>query len=96
MSFFQWLRSNAEYYLLAAAQARVARRQGIETSFKSRGPADYFWRFVFVPIYHALPDSFRRFAFYVLPGSHRRAWPPQARRPRPPHRTFPRLDSERS
>lgn len=92
MSFAQWLRSNSEYYLLAAAQERIATQNGMAVSFRPRSLKDYFWRFVFVPIYHVLPDGLRRFAFYVLPGSHRRAWPAQAERPRPAHRAFPKFD----
>lgn len=93
MSFSQWLRSNSENSLLAAAQARVARQKGLEASIRPRGLKDRFWRYVFVPTYYALPDAMRRFAFRVLPGSHRKAWPKQAARPRPAHSSFPAIKS---
>ena len=32
MSFAQWLRSNSEYYLLWAAQDRIAKQKGIKAS----------------------------------------------------------------
>lgn len=89
MSFSRWLRSNSEHYLLCAAQARVARQKGIKTSDKPRNFKDCFWRNVFVPVYYALPNGLRQFAFRLLPGSHRRSWPKQTQRPRPANQAFP-------
>lgn len=85
MSFVQWLRSNSERYLLAAAQERVAKQQGMKLRVKPRGPKDCFWRYVFVPIYFAMPNGLRRAVFHALPGSHRRVWPKQPDRPRRAH-----------
>lgn len=85
MSFVQWLRSNSERYLLSAAQERVAKQNGMSLRVKSRGLKDYFWRYVFVPIYFAMPDRLRRKVFHALPGSHRRVWPKQPDRPRRVH-----------
>lgn len=84
MSFSRWLRSNSEYYLVCAAQVRVAKQKGFDVfATRPRGFKDIFWHHVFVPVYHALPDGLRQFAFRSLPGSHRRAWPKQGPRPRP-------------
>lgn len=84
MSFSGWLRSNSEYYLVRVAQASVAKQKGLDfTAARPRGLKDIFWCHVFVPVYHALPDTLRQFAFHSLPGSHRRAWPKQGPRPRP-------------
>lgn len=82
MSFAQWLRSNSEYYLLWAAQDRIAEQKGIKSTSKSRGLKDRFWRYIFAPTYFALPQGLRQFAMYSLPGSHRRSWPSPTRRPR--------------
>jgi hypothetical protein len=84
MSFSRWLRSNAEYYLVCAAQARVARQKGFDFSaVRPRGLKDFFWYHVFVPVYHILPKTLRQFALHSLPGSHRHAWPKPGPRPRP-------------
>jgi hypothetical protein len=84
MSFPRWLRSNSEYYLLCDAQARMARRLGIEMPIGQRSLKDWFWMQVFVPIYRSLPWGVRRMLMQSLPGSHRQTWPKQgSRRPGP-------------
>lgn len=89
MAFSQWLRSNSEYYLLWAAQDRIAKQRGIKMSSRPSGLKDRFWRHVFAPVYFALPDGVRALAFHSLPGSHRRPWPQTAPRPRPPRPSLP-------
>jgi hypothetical protein len=84
MSFPSWLRSNSEYYLLCDAQARMARKFGIDMCAARRSLKDRFWMQVFVPIYRALPWGLRRAAMQALPGSHRQVWPKQGSRPPKP------------
>jgi len=75
MKFFLWLRQNAEYYLLEAAQVDMARkyRSGSEPLQPKKAGA-FFWRRVFVPIYRLLPWSVRGPIMRAMPGSHRRSW----------------------
>jgi hypothetical protein len=78
-----WLRRNSERFLLAAAQADLARQVGRSPPLRPTGPAALFWRRVFVPIYRRLPWSTRRRIMSRMPGSHRRRWqlPPVRRDP---------------
>lgn len=83
-TFSQWLRQNAEHYLVEAAQRDLSRRHlgragPLETD---RGPHAFFWRRVFVPVYRQLPWALRQRVTQGMPGSHRRPWrrPPRARR----------------
>ena len=80
MSFSRWLRSNAEHYLLIAAQERVARQHGARGPRPPRGLREFFWLRVFAPVYRALPWPLRHKIMLAMPGSHRRQWapPPQA------------------
>ena len=67
----------------------LARQKGLDFSgARPRGFKDIFWYHVFVPIYHALPETLRQVAFHSLPGSHRRAWPKPGPRPRPPAKSI--------
>ena len=75
MSFARWLRSNSEHYLLAAAQDRVAKSQGVTRPRRPQGPREWFWLGVFVPVYRALPWPVRKRVMRLMPGSHRRSWP---------------------
>jgi hypothetical protein len=81
MRFARWLRSNAEHYLLAAAQRDVAARYGRPCPRPAEGVKAWFFRTVFVPIYRLLPWRLRSFVLQSMPGSHRRTWTPRPRRP---------------
>jgi hypothetical protein len=81
MSFAHWLRSNSEYYLICDAQARMARRLGMEMPYGRRSMKDRFWMQVFVPVYRMLPWGVRRMVMQSLPGSHRKPWPKRTSRP---------------
>lgn len=80
-SFSRWLRSTSEHHLLIAAQAQVARRNGLVPP-KPHGAA-VFWQKVYAPVFHALPYALRAKVAGTLPGSHRRTWhaPPKAQGP---------------
>ncbi len=79
MWFFRWLRSNAEHYLLIAAQDQIARRHGARRPNPPRGLSELLWLRVFAPVYRSLPWSLRHKVMLAMPGSHRRQWasPPQ-------------------
>jgi hypothetical protein len=65
-----WLRRNSERYLMADAQAQMARRY-----LGREGPVgvdNAFWRRVFVPVYRLLPWQLRNAVLRAMPGSHRR------------------------
>ncbi len=85
MSFSRWLRTNSQQYLLADAQQRIGRRNGITVYGKPRSLKDCFWRYIFVPTYKIMPDGLRQGLIRAMPGSHRQAWPKQSARPRPRH-----------
>lgn len=75
MNFSQWLRANAERYLLEGAQTDMARRYlNRPGPVQEAGLGPFFWRRVFVPVYRRLPWGLRRSVIQVLPGSHRRRW----------------------
>ena len=75
MGFNEWLRHNSERYLLEAAQEKLARRYLARPGpAHPGGPADFFWRRVFVPVYRLLPWRLRQSVIVALPGSHRRHW----------------------
>jgi hypothetical protein len=76
MSFFEWVRSNSEHYLLEDAQIQMARKYlGQEPPANTEGsPLDFFWRRIFVPAYRRLPWRIRRAIITAMPGSHRRPW----------------------
>jgi hypothetical protein len=67
----QWLRENAQHYLLRDAQARVARTHGVTPP-----PIDgsLFWTKVFIPVYRLTPWAIRRRFMAAMPGSHRKNW----------------------
>jgi hypothetical protein len=79
MSFSRWLRTNAEHYLLIAAQDRVARAHDARGPRPPRGPVEFAWLRIFAPVYRALPWPLRHKIMLTMPGSHRRQWagPPQ-------------------
>lgn len=70
--FPRWLRSTSEHHLLIAAQAKIARRNGLVPP-KPRG-ADVFWQKVYAPAFYALPYPLRARVANALPGSHRQTW----------------------
>jgi hypothetical protein len=80
-SFLRWVRSTSEHHLLVAAQAKVARRNGLVPP-KPKGAA-IFWQKVYAPVFYALPYSLRARVANRMPGSHRRTWhaPPQHQGP---------------
>lgn len=80
-SFSRWLRSTSEHHLMVAAQAQVARRNGLVPP-RPRG-VEVFWQRVYAPVFHALPYALRAKVAGAMPGSHRRTWhpPPRAQGP---------------
>ncbi|MGH8930541.1 MAG: hypothetical protein ACRDZO_07885 [Egibacteraceae bacterium] len=73
--FARWLRRNSEHYLLEAVQTDLARTYlGREGPVGARGPAPFFWRHVFVPVYRRMPWALRQRLIQSMPGSHRRSW----------------------
>jgi len=74
-SFFYWLRTNSQKYLLEAAQADLAHRYlGRPPSVGPRTPQVLFWKYLFVPIYRRLPWDVKHYVIRAMPGSHRRPW----------------------
>jgi hypothetical protein len=74
-SFFYWVRSNSQKYLLEAVQADLAHRYlGRPPPVGLRTPQVLFWKYVFVPIYRRLPWDVKHQIIRAMPGSHRRSW----------------------
>lgn len=84
-SFAQWLRVNAQRYLLEAAQRDLAARYRGDAAAPvgPSGPLAVFWRHVFVPAYRLLPWPVRHRVIRAMPGSHRRHWTWRTPPPRP-------------
>ncbi|MBW0089448.1 hypothetical protein I4I73_10690 [Pseudonocardia sp. KRD-184] len=82
-SFFGWLRSNSEHYLLVAAHAKLARTLGSPPPRAPKGLREIFWLRIFAPVYALLPWSLRSRIMRAMPGSHRQTWapPPRSRGP---------------
>lgn len=61
-SFGQWIRKNAEKYLLEAAADDMAIKyhELCEKPYRESGFGHLFWRKIFVPIYLMVPWSIRR------------------------------------
>lgn len=72
--FFQWVRQTSEHHLMLDAQDRVGRKLGAGRPAPPRG-AEIFWRRVYVPVFHRLPQSVRDTMIARMPGSHRQRWP---------------------
>lgn len=87
--FPEWLRRNAEYYLLEAAERDLARQHlGRPGPLGNRGPGPFFWRRIFVPAYRLVPWRVRHRMITTIPGSHRQDWshaPKRGARPRKGH-----------
>ena len=81
MAFNRWLRHNAEYFLLVRVQQQIAARYGRTITVSRRGPKDWFFLSIFVPVYRRLPWRFRMGVLQRMPGSHRRTWTPRERKP---------------
>lgn len=61
-SFGEWLRKNAEKYLLEAAADVMATNYPdfCAKPYREKGFIPFFWRNIFVPIYSKIPWSIRR------------------------------------
>lgn len=81
-NFFAWVRRTSEHYLMIDAQDKVAKRLGVTRPRSPRG-VEVFWRRVYVPIFHLLPERVRNAMIARMPGSHRHRWPvePELRGP---------------
>ncbi len=73
-SFFGWLRSNSEHYLLVAAHQKLANTLGSPAPRPPQGLKEFFWLKIFAPIYGLLPWSLRSRIMQAMPGSHRKTW----------------------
>jgi hypothetical protein len=77
-SFSQWLRKNAERYLLEAAADDIAAKypEMCAKPFREKGFGPLFWRDIFVPIYSKIPWSIRRKIILITsyPGGKRPNW----------------------
>ena len=79
-----WLRSNAEKYLMIAAEKDIARRYGTPGPRRPPGLLSLFFLTVFVPVYRKLPWKLRAAAIQAMPGSHRQEWTARERHTRKP------------
>lgn len=79
-----WLRSNAEKYLMIAAEKDIARRYGTPGPRRPPGLLPLFFLTVFVPVYRKLPWKLRAAAIQAMPGSHRQEWTARERHTRKP------------
>lgn len=86
MALSRWLRSNAEHYLLVAAQERLASRYGVTRPRPPSGIRDRIWLRVFAPAYARVPWRLRSRVLRAMPGSHRQKW---ASWTQPPHTRDP-------
>jgi hypothetical protein len=86
MVFQQWLRRNAEHYLLVAAQDRVGLRYGAPRPRPPAGTKELLWMRLFAPVYARVPWPVRSKVLHLLPGSHRQQWTAWTQ---PPHRRDP-------
>lgn len=61
-SFGEWLRKNAEKYLLEAAADEMANLypSSCARPYRETGIVPFFWRKIFVPIYSRIPWDVRR------------------------------------
>lgn len=61
-SFGEWLRENAQKYLLEAAADEMAARYPdfCAKPYREKGLIPFFWRNIFVPIYSRIPWGVRR------------------------------------
>ena len=73
--FFQWVRQTSERNLMIDAQDRIGRKLGARRPAPPHGAEEIFWRRVYVPVFHRLPQSVRDTMIARMPGSHRKRWP---------------------
>ena len=77
-SFGEWLRKNAEKYLLEAAADEMASRYPdlCAKPYREKGLIPFFWRNIFVPIYLRIPWDVRRkiILFFSYLGGPRPHW----------------------
>jgi hypothetical protein len=77
-SFGEWLRKNAEKYLLQAAADEMAARYPdfCAKPYREKGVLPFFWRNIFVPIYSRVPWDVRRkiILFSAYPDGKRPHW----------------------
>jgi hypothetical protein len=73
--FFQWVRQTSERNLMIDAQDRIGCKLGARRPAAPRGAEEIFWRRVYVPLFHRLPQSVRHAMIARMPGSHRKRWP---------------------
>ena len=73
--FFQWVRQTSERNLMIDAQDLIGRKLGACRPAPPRGAKEIFWRRVYVPAFHRLPQSVRDAMIARMPGSHRKRWP---------------------
>lgn len=79
-----WLRTNAERYLMIAAEADIARRYARRGPSRPSGLAGLFFLNIFVPVYRAIPWKVRSVLITAMPGSHRQTWTPRDRHTQTP------------
>lgn len=79
-----WLRTNAERYLMIAAEADIAKRYGHRGPSKPKGLLGAFFLTIFVPVYRAIPWKVRSVLITAMPGSHRKTWTPRDRHTQTP------------
>ena len=72
MALTRWVREVSEQQLMVAAQAKMARRNGLVHS-PPKG-TNLFWQKVYAPIFYRLPVAFRNKVAAAMPGSHRQTW----------------------
>jgi len=82
--FAAWLRTNAERYLMIAAERTVAERYGAKGPRRPPGVVPWFFLTIFVPVYRRLPWKLRAAAIHAMPGSHRQEWTARERHTRKP------------
>ncbi|HSE83083.1 MAG TPA: hypothetical protein VLB01_00880 [Thermodesulfobacteriota bacterium] len=77
-SFSEWLRKNAEKYLLEAATDEMANLypSSCAKPYREKGVIPFFWRKIFVPIYSRVPWDIRRkiILFSAYPTGKRPHW----------------------
>lgn len=77
-SFGEWLRKNAEKYLMEAASDEMAAHYPnfCAKPYREKGLVPFFWRSVFVPVYSKIPWDIRKKIILrsSYPGGERPQW----------------------
>lgn len=79
-----WLRTNAERYLMIAAEADIAKKYARRGPSRPKGLVAMLFMVIFVPIYRAIPWKIRSKMISAMPGSHRKSWTSRDRHTRKP------------